>query len=104
MATNTIFVKRHDDARALNDTLNYEDGTPIDLTDASVVLIWNGERKSSVSIEDETAGEVSYTLTTEDVAEAGTVELEWEITFNNGKQLSVPTSNRIVLRILPDLG
>ena len=102
--TNTIFVKRHDNARVLADTLNYENGTPIDLTDATVVLIWNGERKSNVSIVNEATGEVSYILTTEDVAESGTFELEWEITFANQKQLSVPTSNRIVLRILPDQG
>lgn len=100
--TNTIFIKKHDSARLLTDVLQYSDGSPIDLTNATVSLIWNSTRKSA-SIVSATTGAVSYQLTDADVAETGTIELEWEIVFNDNKELSVPTTDRISLRILADL-
>lgn len=98
----TIFIKRHDSSRVLQDNLTYSDGSVIDLTDSEVKLVWNGLAKNADILTAE-SGSVSYALTNEDVANEGTIYLEWRIVFDNGSVLTVPTDNRIVLRILEDL-
>ena len=100
--TNTIVIKCHDNSRILQDTLTYSDGSIIDLTDATVTLVWQGIEKEA-DIVDETAGTVAYSLTTEDVAQPAKIYLEWRVKFADNTYLTVPTSNRIVLRILQDL-
>lgn len=97
-----VFIKRNDSARILTDTLTYADGSAVDLTDATVRLVWGGTKKDA-DIVDATSGSVSYHLTQADVATSGVILLEWEITFNDGSQLTVPTDGQIVLRIFDDL-
>src|ERR1043165_10000141 len=98
----TIFVKKDENSRLLIDTLLYSDGTPIDLTDATVKLIWNTTKKTATIVA-ATLGQVSYHLTEDDVNETGTVYLEWEVTFADSSQLTIPTEGQITLRILPTL-
>jgi len=103
----TITVKKGDTARVITDTLTL-DGTAIDLTDATVLLIWkfNGtvSRTRTATIVDAAAGEISYQLLEADVDTAGVVEFEWEITFGDDTVLTVPTDGVLTLGIVEDLG
>lgn len=104
----TAYLKRGDTARLITDTL-LQGGAPINLTGATVVLVWAPvgaavQRKAASIVEDPTMGQVSYTPSAEDVATAGVVRIEWEITFADQSVLTVPTLDDIILRILPDLG
>lgn len=99
-------IKKGDTARALTATLTLN-GSAIDLTGATVVLVWklNGTvSRKSATIEDATAGSVSYTLQSADVATAGTVKLEWEVTFSDATVLTVPSESYETLVIEADLG
>ena len=103
-----IYLKRGDTARKITDTLSL-DGQPIDLTGATVVLVWAParlatQRKAATIVSDPTTGIVSYVPSADDVATAGVVRIEWEITFADQSVLTVPTLDEIILRILPDLG
>lgn len=103
-----VYLKRGDTARKITDTLSLS-GLPIDLTGATVVLVWAlagsvAQRKTASIVGDPTTGNVSYAPTTEDVATAGVVRIEWEITFADTTVLTVPTVDETILRILPDLG
>ena len=103
-----VYLKRGDTARKITDTLSL-DGQPLDLTGATVVIVWAAtgaevERKNASIENDPTLGQVSYTITADDVAAAGAVRIEWEITFADQSVLTVPTLDEIILRILPDLG
>lgn len=99
---NEIFVKRNDTARILTDTLLMSDGTPIDLTDSTLKFIINGVKKSAEII-NATLGTVQYRFEDTDIDNTGTLICEWEITYDTGLQLSVPTKGHIIIRILPDL-
>ena len=103
-----VYIKRGDTARKITDSLSL-DGGPIDLTGATVVLVWapagaDAQRKAASIVGDPTLGQVSYTMSAEDVATAGVVRIEWEITFADQSVLTVPTLDNTILRILPDLG
>lgn len=112
MSKQTIYVKKDDSARTLIDTLLYSDGTPIDLTNANVKLVWTSTdtntntaitTKKDVIIVNATLAQVSYHLTEDDVKDTGDVLLEWEITFLDETQITVPTKGQITLKILPTL-
>lgn len=106
MSTTPIPIKQHDTARTLTDTLLL-DGAAIDITSASVVLVWKRPdaqvyRRDATIVDAET-GQVSYAPLAADVEDIGIHLLEWEITFASGKILTVPTNGYIRLNVLPDL-
>jgi len=102
-----VELKQHDTARSITDVLKLGDQV-IDLTDASVVLIIKGRNTPAVrrdaTITNAAAGAVSYKPVAEDVENPGSFDLEWEITFQSGDVLSVPTHSYARLIINPDLG
>lgn len=101
-----VDIKRGDTARTLTDTLTI-DGTAIDLTGATVVLVWDDGTtitRKSANIVSAVAGTVSYVLTSADTLTAKTVRLEWEVTFPTAAVLTIPSDGYIVLNILADLG
>jgi|ERR1044072_2667423 hypothetical protein len=102
MDNNIIFVKQNDTARILTDTLLLSDGTPINLTNATLKFIVNGVKKDC-EIVSASIGAVQYRFDDTDLENAGSLKCEWEITFESGLQLSVPTKGYIIVRIVPDL-
>jgi hypothetical protein len=106
MATE-VSIKKGDTSRKLTDTLTL-DGSAINLTGGSVVLVWRDQdgtvSRKTATIASAVDGEVEYQLLTADVADAQRVLLEWEITFADTTVLTVPTMEFIVLNILDDLG
>jgi hypothetical protein len=102
-----IQIKQNDTARLFTDQLTLADEN-VDLTDATVVLIWHNQNTSAVTrrdaeITDAQRGKVSYQPLEEDVSQAGVFDLEWEVTFPSGGVLTFPTSGYGKLRINADL-
>jgi hypothetical protein len=105
MTTNTI--KRGDTARAITDTLLFG-GAAINLTGATVLLILRNKETQNVIPREATvvsavAGTVSATLEDEDTEHPGAYYMEWEITFGDGRVLSVPDNDYDELIVLNDL-
>lgn len=101
-----ITIKRGDTARTISDTLLLG-GSAIDLSGASVRLVWQRDgvaTRRAATIVDAAAGHVSYSPVADDVAVAGRVQIEWEITFSDDSVLTVPTQGYYALHILADLG
>jgi len=101
-----ITIKRGDTARKLTDTLKIN-GQAIDLTGATVILVWSDKesvKRKDADILDAPNGKVSYSFTTADVTDVDEIKLEWEITFVDSTVLTVPTINYILLKIVNDLG
>lgn len=103
-----IEIKQGDTARPFTDTLLLG-GQAINLTDATVNLLLKDEKSSKLirqlaTITDAVNGKVQYQPIDSDVAKPGVFDLEWEITFSDGKQLTVPTHGYGKVKINPDLG
>lgn len=103
-----IYIKQRDTARNITDVLTLG-GAAIDLTGATVVMVWRDTatstvyRRTTVTITDAAAGAVSYAPAADDVSSAGRFEFEWEITFGDATILTVPTQDYHILNIEDDL-
>ena len=105
----TVTLTRGDTARQFKDTLKNSDGSVIDLTDCKVYFLLKEKETRAVvrqeaDILDEAAGTVEYWPEAEDVAVAGKYWQEWEIEYQDGKILSVPTKPKNTVNIVEDLG
>jgi hypothetical protein len=103
-----IEIKQHDTSRTFTDTLVL-DGLPINLSGATVSLLFKSNQtllttRRTATIGSPATGEVSYQPIAADVAYPGTFNLEWEIVFPDLKQLTVPSSGYIELKVNQDLG
>jgi hypothetical protein len=99
-----VELKQGDTSRPITDSLLLG-GNAIDLTDCTVSLLLKDENglvpviRQTAAITDAHNGKVQYQPVDSDVAKPVTFELEWEITFSNGSQLTVPTHGYGKLRI-----
>jgi hypothetical protein len=103
-----IIVKRNDLKPDINATLLDQTGVPIDLTGATVrFIIASSERgvivNAPATIVNATQGKVRYTWVSGDTANAGEYRAEFEVTFSDGRKLTVPNDSYISVRILEDL-
>ena len=100
-------IKQNDTARYIADTLTL-DGTAIDLTDCSVVLVIRlpdgTVKRRNAEIVALATGQVRYHFVEEDVAQYGTMQLEWEITFDSEDVLTVPGASYMQIKVVPELG
>lgn len=99
-------VKQNDTSRSLTDTLT-QGGSPIDLTGSTVKILFKLNDtlvEAAATIDaDPTTGVVSAEIPVAVVSTVGRWHTEWEITYANQKQLSVPTSGYNTLIVNPDL-
>jgi len=100
-------IKQYDSARTLVDQLLLG-GNPIDLTNATVVLVFKnratGARvERAATLANALAGVVNYKLTAEDVALEGDHPFEIELRRERGDKLCVPTESHAELKINPAL-
>lgn len=83
--------------------------TPIDLTGTTVTFIMRAEDDLAPKVEaeatvvDAEAGAVSYAWAVGDLATAGTYLCEWQVTYPDGRTLTVPSSGYDQIRVLADL-
>lgn len=95
MATMRYTVGDH--LPALRRVLSDADG-PIDLTGATVTFSMASRAggakvtKAAVTIDDPSAGSVSYAWAASDLDTPGSFDAEFEITFGSGKILTVPNA------------
>jgi len=112
MAT-TIQIKQGDNAREIKDTLLFG-GVPIDLTTLAVngakLRLKRYSNDEAIMIQASvdgapTLGQVKAPFT--NPTHSGTVDkfkAEWELTFNDGRVLSVPDDDYNVIEIVEQLG
>jgi len=101
-----------------NDTLPYFDftliknsqGTPHNLTGATVVFSMVSEigetpkiDEGSVTIVDALAGEVRYSFDAVDTDTVGTFYGEFEVTFSDGRILTFPEGEYIIINIIEEI-
>jgi hypothetical protein len=99
-------IKRNDTARKFTDQF-LVDGTPVNLQGAAVSLIFRPAGgvpiKRTATITNASEGRVEYHLIAADVAASGVFQLEWEVVFQSGDQLTFPSSGSYRLTIEKDL-
>lgn len=103
----TDFVIRQSDRYpVLNATLTYNDGTVINLTGATVKLLFmHASTGNTVAVDctivSATAGTVSYSWGAGDTIWPGSYTMVFLITFSNALTLSVPNETNLTLEITP---
>jgi hypothetical protein len=106
MSTISYTISQYDSARSLSYTLLVGD-TAIDLTNATASLNIsdriNGTRNVPVTVVSAQSGSVSYDLVLADSAVAGTSYLQFQIDFDDGTRLNVPTE-KILMNVVPSVG
>jgi BppU N-terminal domain len=107
----SITIKRYDTEGKFVDTLKVN-GEPIDLTGASVKFLMKrgttlishpATITQTAPPPDPSAGGVEYQPVLADVSTLGKYKHEWEITFGNGKVLTVPNDSYNFIKIIRDL-
>lgn len=104
----TIYIKRDDTQPDIEATLQYDDGSAIDLSGATVKFIMASQSgtvkvNTTATVVDAVAGKVKYQWQTGDTDTAGTYYAEFEVTFPGGKKLTVPNQNHLVVVVVDDL-
>lgn len=103
-----LFCKRNDLARRIEDTLTL-DGIAINLADATVKFLLHNTALQTLlegpaTIIDAAAGKVAFSFSETQTSVEGIYLFEWEITFLNGRKLTVPDDSYHTLTIIKDLG
>jgi hypothetical protein len=98
-----IQLKRNDTKDVIGYSITHADGTPVNLTGATVRFIM-GKGKTLLTnavatIVNAASGSVEYTLTEEDTLEAGVFNAEFEVTFSTGKVKTYPNNGYIKVTI-----
>ncbi|MFZ8887715.1 MAG: BppU family phage baseplate upper protein [Steroidobacteraceae bacterium] len=103
-----ISLKQYDTARKIAQQLTV-DGEPINLAGVTVYLQWKRLHSQdpvvlkTASIANASEGRVEYQPDSTDFAVAGDYEMEWRIQFSGTQRLTVPTENRIQVKVSPAL-
>lgn len=109
----SIKIKRNDTKGKFIDTLTL-DGVPVNLTGCTIKFLMRRRGRSTGSnltisrtgaiAGDPTLGNVEYQPTATDVQLEGVYDHEWQVTFPDGKILTVPNFDFNTVEILRDLG
>lgn len=106
----TFVLKQNDTSPAIQAILKNPDGSVINLDGADVCFNMRSSRgeqiinRALVTVLDATNGLVRYEWIAADTAVSGNYQAEFEITFSNGQVESVPNSESLSIKIIPDLG
>ena len=111
MALNLDFnIRRTDTLPSVSGTLLDPDGNPVNLTGASAEFIWrlSTDAKSaavsgSAVVVDTTNGVVRFDWSSGETDVAGIYLGEFEVTFSDSNQLTVPTTGSLRFRIHDDV-
>lgn len=105
----TVLVKQNDRLPALTVTAVQTDGTPYDLTGASIVFNMRNAETGTVKVSRAAAtlvsgpnGTMRYEWAATDLDTVGLYEAEFEATIAS-KKLSIPTDGFIPIRVLDDI-
>lgn len=101
--------KQRDTKNALKATLTAPDGTPRDLTDATVVFVARVRHSPApvisrqATITDATAGKVRFAFMAGDDLSAGEMLAEFQVTYTDGAKETFPNSGYIQIKIFGNL-
>jgi hypothetical protein len=102
-----IQLKRNDTKDTISYTMTYADGTPVNLTGATVRFVMGKGKtliaNSAATIISASAGKVEYTLKESDTLVAGNYNAEFEVTFSTGKVKTFPSDGYISIKIQPNV-
>lgn len=107
-----IVYKAHDTHPPLEATLKWHDGSAIDLSQAAEVVFTMNDavrrtpiiHRRPVTIVNAANGLVRVDWQAGDLQIPGEYDAEFEITFQNGRVLTVPNTGYIRIQVVPDLG
>jgi len=104
----TVIFKRNDTNLKFTDTI-LVNGLAADLTNSTVSFVLRDQSsgvavKKTATVVGAMLGTVEYAPVIGDVSKAGTFSQEWEVVWQNGKQLTIPSSGYNTVVIDPDLG
>lgn len=108
MATNTNY-KRNDQLPDYTATLLQGDNTPINLTGATVKFLMTSivgntpKVNATATVVNAAQGQVAYVWGATDLDTEGEYEVEWEVTFGNGKKLTVPAADYDTITVRKDI-
>ena len=105
----TIIMKQGDRLPSLSVTAITNDGSPYDLTGATVVFNMRDVDTGTVKVNrsaavlvDGPTGKIRYDWASSDLDTVGTFEAEFEATISSRK-LSIPSNNWIPIRVIDDI-
>lgn len=105
----TFSIRRGDLDPPIRPTLEYSDGSPIDLAGVSSVKLlmrrpgtYNTIEKTA-EVYDAENGVVQYAWVAGDTDTPGDYEAEWEVTFANGSKFTAPNRTKTHIMIFDDL-
>lgn len=100
--------KQGDDALTFRDALTYSDGSPADLTGATVALVMRNLAAATPVflsgagvVSDPSGGTVQYKPSAEDTALAGDYTSTWIVSFSDGTVMTFPSLGYIAITIEP---
>lgn len=103
-----FYIKRNDTASSFEVQLVDADGTPVNLTGATVQFLMSRGSTSTVAaaavIVDAATGTVRYDWQTGDTGTSGTYRAEWEVTDSTNHVQTFPNPGYDEVVISPDLG
>jgi hypothetical protein len=110
MPDDKFFIKQGDTRPKLEFFIENVDGSPVNLTGASVVLNMRvrpaGSSKisdGSVAVVNVATGECAYTFSTSDTNTADDYELDVSVSFSDGGILTVPNDGYLIVPITDDV-
>ncbi len=104
-------IKKGDRSPGYSVTLEAPAGTPVDLTGTSVKFIMTLDDgvtttpkiDAVATIDDEEAGEVTYSWGATDTNTAGLYRAEWEVTFAGSIKRTFPADGFLYINVIGDL-
>lgn len=104
-----VKVKRGDIGVTFSDTFTDAEGSPVDLSGATVVFILRRYGATAPTVAEDAEivvaadGTVRYVTANGDLDVAGIYQQEWEITFGSGDRFTVPSDTHNIVHIGEDL-
>lgn len=105
-----INIKQGDTLPVYTDTLALDDGTPVNLTGASVRFVMRSQTTSApvaltgiAAITLAAGGDVSFTFSSADTASAGMFMANWIVTFSGGQTMTFPTTGYLWVSVEENL-
>lgn len=98
-----LYIKRGDTREGVGAVIR-KDGTPVDLTGCTVKFYMPPQvPEAFATVLDAAAGKVVFPLEDNAVDTLGAFQFEFKVFYPDGRVQTVPSKDRAVLTILPDL-
>lgn len=110
-----FYIKQHDTASVIEDTLEDDNSAPVNIQAATVAFHMRPLGSSVAKVNaaasneqngdggDGTKGQVQYAWAASDTDTAGTFTAEWEVTFANQAVQTYPNDRPLIVEVLPDV-